>query len=119
MMTYAGAFKVWLYTLPAMVTFLSVTPFTLYMNHGSAALVGAPKSQSVIVTSVIGTTGGVFNAVGNMAGIVTPVVIGYILQTTGSFDGALLFVGAHGLIAVASYWLIVGKIQRFQLQTKA
>lgn len=68
---------------------------------------------------LIGTTGGVFNAFGNTAGIVTPVVIGYILQTTGSFDGALLFVGAHGLVAVASYWLIVGKIQRFQLKAKA
>lgn len=68
---------------------------------------------------LIGTTGGVFNAFGNMAGIVTPVVIGYILQTTGSFDGALLFVGAHGLVAVASYWLIVGRIERFQLKTKA
>ncbi|WAH56674.1 MFS transporter [Pseudomonas silvicola] len=68
---------------------------------------------------LIGTTGGVFNAFGNTAGIVTPVVIGYILQTTGSFDGALLFVGAHGLVAVASYWLIVGKIQRFQLKPHA
>lgn len=67
---------------------------------------------------LIGTTGGVFNAFGNTAGIVTPVVIGYILQTTGSFDGALLYVGAHGLIAVASYCLIVGKIQRFKLQPK-
>uniref|UniRef100_UPI002602249F MFS transporter n=1 Tax=Pseudomonas sp. TaxID=306 RepID=UPI002602249F len=66
---------------------------------------------------LIGTTGGVFNAFGNTAGIVTPVVIGYILQTTGSFDGALLYVGAHGLLAVASYWLIVGKIQRFELKS--
>lgn len=68
---------------------------------------------------LIGTTGGVFNAFGNSAGIVTPVVIGYILQTTGSFEGALLFVGAHGLVAVACYWLIVGKIQRFELKPKA
>ncbi|WP_311969721.1 MFS transporter [Pseudomonas baltica] len=64
---------------------------------------------------LIGTTGGVFNAFGNTAGIITPVVIGYILQTTGSFDGALLYVGAHGLIAVACYWLVVGRIQRFEL----
>lgn len=65
---------------------------------------------------LIGTTGGVFNAFGNSAGIVTPVVIGYILQTTGSFEGALLYVGAHGLLAVMSYWLIVGRIQRFELK---
>jgi ACS family glucarate transporter-like MFS transporter len=66
---------------------------------------------------LIGTTGGVFNAFGNTAGIVTPVVIGYILQSTGSFEGALIYVGAHGLLAVLSYWLIVGKIKRFELNS--
>ena len=65
---------------------------------------------------IIGTTGGVFNALGNSAGIVTPVVIGYLLQSTGSFAAALVYVGAHGLIAVLSYGLIVGKIQRYKLK---
>jgi len=64
---------------------------------------------------LIGTTGGVFNAFGNTAGIVTPVVIGYLLQSTGNFESALVYVGAHGLVAVASYWLLVGRIQRFTL----
>lgn len=67
---------------------------------------------------LIGTTGGVFNAFGNTAGIVTPVIIGYLLQTTGNFEWALIYVGAHGLIAVASYWLLVGKIQRFELKAR-
>lgn len=64
---------------------------------------------------LIGTTGGVFNAIGNMSGIITPVVIGYLLQSSGSFASALIFVGAHGLIAVGSYWLIVGRIKRLEL----
>lgn len=65
---------------------------------------------------IIGTTGGLFNSLGNIAGIITPVVIGYILQNTNSFANALIFVGAHGIVAVLSYWLIVGKIQRMELQ---
>lgn len=65
---------------------------------------------------MIGLTGGVFNAIGNMAGITTPVVIGYILGATGSFQGALTFVGLHGLVAVTSYWTIVGRIERFELR---
>ncbi|NVO15140.1 MAG: MFS transporter [Rhodoplanes sp.] len=64
---------------------------------------------------VIGLTGGVFSAIGNSAGIVTPLVIGYILAGTNSFEYALLFVGLHGIMAVLSYWLIVGKIERFEL----
>lgn len=63
-----------------------------------------------------GVTGGIFNTFGNTAGIVTPIVIGYIVAGTGSFDGALIFVGAHCVIAIAAYFLVVGKIQRLQLK---
>jgi len=64
---------------------------------------------------MIGRTGGVFNAIGNIAGITTPVIIGYILESTGSFHWALVFVGLHGMVAVFSYWVIVGRIGRFEI----
>ncbi|TDV72557.1 ACS family glucarate transporter-like MFS transporter [Pseudomonas sp. LP_7_YM] len=64
---------------------------------------------------MVGMTGGVFNAMGNIAGIVTPVVIGYLLHSSGSFNSALIYVGAHGLLAAFSYLFIVGKIQRLHL----
>ncbi|NTH16776.1 MFS transporter [Agrobacterium rhizogenes] len=65
---------------------------------------------------IIGLTGGVFNAVGNSAGIVTPLVIGYLVAGSGSFASALLFVGLHGMVAILSYWIIVGPIKRAELQ---
>src|SRR5581483_7349824 len=34
-----------------------------------------------------GLSGGLFNTFGNTAGITTPIVIGYIVQATGSFAG--------------------------------
>jgi ACS family glucarate transporter-like MFS transporter len=52
----------------------------------------------------------------NAAGIVTPVVIGYILESTGSFNLALVFVGLNALVTVLSYALVVGKIQRIEFQ---
>lgn len=64
---------------------------------------------------MVGMTGGVFNALGNTAGIVTPVVIGYLIQTNNNFNAALLYVGAHGLLAAFAYLVIVGKIQRVKL----
>jgi len=42
-----------------------------------------------------GLSGALFNTFGNVAGITTPIVIGYILQGTGSFAGALVYVGAN------------------------
>ena len=42
---------------------------------------------------------------GNISGIVTPIAIGYIVGTTGSFNGALI-VGVHALIAVLTLVLV-------------
>jgi ACS family glucarate transporter-like MFS transporter len=63
-----------------------------------------------------GLSGGLFNTFGNTAGITTPIVIGYIVQGTGSFAGALVFVGANAAMAIVSYLFIVGDIQRVKLE---
>lgn len=65
---------------------------------------------------IAGLSGAMFNTFGNIAGITTPIVIGYIVQETHSFNGALVFVGAHAVIAVVSYLLVVGEIKRVQLK---
>jgi len=69
----------------------------------------APKEIS-------GLSGGLFNMFGNVSGIITPIAIGYIIGSTGSFNGALIYVGIHALLAVISYVFIVGKIERIQLR---
>jgi MFS transporter, ACS family, glucarate transporter len=66
-----------------------------------------------------GLSGALFNTFGNAAGITTPIVIGYILQATGSFAGALTFVGASAAIALLSMLLLVGDIHRVELKTSA
>ena len=57
-------------------------------------------------------SGAIFNMFGNVAGIVTPIVIGYLVAKTGSFNGALVFVGINALLTVFSYLVIVKKIER-------
>jgi ACS family glucarate transporter-like MFS transporter len=63
-----------------------------------------------------GVSGGLFNTFGNISSITTPIVIGYILSATGSFNGALVFVGINALIAAFAYLFIVGRIQRVELR---
>ena len=63
-----------------------------------------------------GLSGGLFNTFGNTAGITTPIVIGYILQATGSFAGALVFVGANAAVAIFCYLVIVGEIKRVEFK---
>ncbi|USX18462.1 MFS transporter [Oxalobacteraceae bacterium OTU3REALA1] len=64
-----------------------------------------------------GLSGALFNTFGNTAGITTPIVIGYILQETGSFAGALVYVGANAAVAILCYVLMVGEIKRFEFKT--
>ena len=46
-------------------------------------------------------------------------MIGAIIQSTGSFNGALVFVGANALVAIFSYLVIVGEIRRLELSQPA
>ena len=64
-----------------------------------------------------GLSGGLFNTFGNVAGITTPIVIGYILQETGSFAGALVFIGCNAAAAIFCYLVIVGEIKRVEFKT--
>lgn len=68
---------------------------------------------------LMGISGGIFNFCGNIASIVTPLAIGYILKTSGSFDGALVYVGVVGFIGAMSYLLIVGDVKRLELSSEA
>ena len=72
----------------------------------------APRSE-------IGLTGGIFNLCANLAGIVTPIVIGFVVQATGSFHGAINYIGAVALIGIASYVFVIGPVQRLTLDEGA
>lgn len=66
---------------------------------------------------LIGLTSGIFNFSANLAGIVTPVVIGITFQATGSFVGPLIYIAAVALLGALSYSVILGDIHRLEVQT--
>ena len=73
--------------------------------------------SDVAPKKLIGLTAGIFNLSANLAGIVTPLVIGVAFQLTGSFVGPLLYVGAVALIGAFSYSVILGDIHRLDVET--
>ena len=89
-----------------------------FFGKGVGALGWAVMSD-VAPREATGLAGGLFNTFGNLAGIVTPIVIGYILKATGTFEWALVYVGVHALIAVFSFLAIVGDIHRLELRPAA
>lgn len=64
---------------------------------------------------MMGLTGGIFNFAANLAGIITPIVIGAIIGATGSFSYALAYVAAVALLGALSYIFILGDVKRIQL----
>ncbi|MEX6663437.1 MFS transporter [Pseudomonas sp. W2-17] len=86
-----------------------------FFGKGVGALGWAVMSDAS-PKQIAGLSGGLFNMFGNIASITTPIVIGYIISTTGSFKWALVFVGANALVAVISYIFIVGEIKRVELK---
>jgi ACS family D-galactonate transporter-like MFS transporter len=65
--------------------------------------------------SMMGTTGGIINFTGHIAGIVTPILIGYILRETGSFEWVLAYVSVAGLVGALSYTVVIGRIHRIEI----
>lgn len=86
-----------------------------FFGKGVGALGWAVMSDAS-PKQIAGLSGGLFNTFGNIASITTPIVIGYIISSTGSFKWALVFVGANAVVAVFSYIFIVGEIKRVELK---
>ncbi|MEO7189983.1 MAG: MFS transporter [Vicinamibacterales bacterium] len=73
--------------------------------------------SDVAPKNLMGLTGGVFNFSANLAGIVTPLVIGLTFELTNSFVGPLIYVGVVALIGAFAYSVIVGDIHRLHVST--
>lgn len=66
---------------------------------------------------LIGLTGGVFNLCANLAGIITPLVVGFVVARTGSFEWALAFIAVVALIGALSYIFLLGDVKRVEYET--
>jgi ACS family glucarate transporter-like MFS transporter len=93
-----------------MLLFMSIS----FFGKGVGAL-GWTVISDTSPKGMVGLNGALFNLIGNMAGITTPIIIGYIVQKTGSFDDALIFVSFTALCAIVSYGPLVGEIKRLNL----
>ena len=86
-----------------------------FFAQGMAAL-GWTLVSDIAPKGLLGLTGGIFNFAANLAGIITPLVIGFIVAATGSFVGALMFIAVVALVGALSYIFVVGDIKRIELE---
>jgi ACS family glucarate transporter-like MFS transporter len=93
-----------------MLLFMSIS----FFGKGIGAL-GWTVVSDTSPKGLVGMNGALFNFIGNMAGITTPIIIGYIVETTHSFNLALIYVSFIAFCAILSYGPIVGEIKRIEL----
>ena len=65
---------------------------------------------------MVGLAGGFFNMITNFAGIFTPLILGIILQLTGSYFYSLIYVGIVPLIGSALYVFALGEVKRLEVR---
>ncbi len=97
-----------------MLLFMSIS----FFGKGIGAL-GWTVISDTSPKGMVGMNGALFNLCGNMAGVTTPLIIGYIVGKTHSYNGALLFVGFIAFCAIVAYGPIVGEIKRLELAPDA
>jgi MFS transporter, ACS family, D-galactonate transporter len=91
---------------PLIILFLT---FAFFCNgvasiHWSLVSATAPER-------LIGLTSSVFNFMGGLAGILSPIVIGFLLRA-GDFRLPLVFIAVIEAMGVFSYIFVVGKLER-------
>jgi ACS family D-galactonate transporter-like MFS transporter len=77
----------------------------------AAAPVGWSIPSLIAPKGGTATIGGIMNFVNNLMGVVAPVTTGYVVGLTGSFSGAFLIAGVVLLIGIASYVVLLGRIE--------
>lgn len=70
----------------------------------------APSSQQV------GSIGGMQNFASNLAGIFTPIMVGVLVDATGSYRAPLLVIGVVAVIGALNYLLLLGKVEPLKIK---
>ena len=104
------------YVPPGNDTAVILIMSTAFFGQGMTNL-GWTVISDVAPKKLIGLTGGIFNFSANLAGIVTPLVIGIAFQMSGSFVGPLAYIAVVALIGAFSYSVILGDIHRLEVET--
>ncbi len=93
-----------------MLLFMSIS----FFGKGIGAL-GWTVISDTSPKGMVGMNGALFNLCGNLAGVTTPLIIGYIVEKTHSYNGALIFVAFVAFCAIVSYGPVVGEIKRLEI----
>jgi ACS family D-galactonate transporter-like MFS transporter len=84
----------------------------------AGSLVGLSTANQIVILQhcapqdKIGLWTGVYNFIGNIAGITAPILTGFLIEKTGSYTSAFVFAAVMVPAGALSYWFIVRELPR-------
>ena len=87
-----------------------------FFGQGVGATVSVALLTELAPRELVGMTYGMLNIFGQTSAIVTPIVIGAIVQFTGSFSMAMGYIGIVAAIGIFSYTVIIGEPVRVKIE---
>ena len=94
----------------AVIAILTISFFAQGVGSSSWAAV-----SEIAPCNYIGLTSSITSLAANIAGVTTPLIIGYVIHHTGEFFWALNLMGAVCLVGAFSYSFLLGKLHRIEL----
>ncbi|MFB5190973.1 MFS transporter [Alicyclobacillus fastidiosus] len=79
-----------------------------------SAPIGWSIPSLIAPRGTVGTVGSVINFFNNLMSIVAPIVTGFVVDWTGSFETAFIIAGIVLVLGILSYVLLLGKIEPIQ-----
>lgn len=89
---------------------------TALLLLAGGCLVGLSTANQLVLLQAyaprgrVGLAVGVYNFVGNLAGILAPIVTGFVIQVTGSYTPAFVLAAVALALSQFAYWFVVGPI---------
>lgn len=95
----------------------TVAVMTCAFFFSGVSSIGWAVTSDVAPVRLVGMTGGIVNFAANLAGIMTPIAVGYIVKNTGSYYWALALVAIFpAVLGVFAYTVVLGDIRRIELR---
>lgn len=87
-----------------------------FFGQGVGAAVSVALLTELAPLELVGLTYGILNIFGQASAIITPIIIGVIVQVTGSFVMAMSYIGIVAVVGIFSYIVIIGEPVRVQVE---
>ncbi|MCA1188973.1 MULTISPECIES: hypothetical protein [unclassified Saccharopolyspora] len=76
--------------------------------------IGCTLASEIAALRMMGLSGSVFGFFPNLGGATVPIVVGTILDLTGSFNRTLLFVAALAVVELLAYLVLIDEVDRLE-----